>query len=264
MSGATDRIFRLLRTASIASFFALTSGVSYAQDGPLQLRGYIKNLGLASSSVLEDRLRFLDITRLRLRGIAALSPHVRSEVWLDTEVLAGSFVGTAEFDIGRELERREWVDLDWQLASASNFVMKQRVFRAYVSAYTGSITATVGRQRVAWGTSFTWNPTDLLNPFNPAAIELGEKTGMDGVHISVATGDFSRIEIAYAQGDRKSESSVAARSSTKLGEYDVSFMGGYFRDDWVVGGDFAGYVGDAGLRGEIAYTVTDARSDYLR
>ncbi len=235
-----------------------------AQDNVFDFRGYFKNLGILSSSAFSGETRFLDISRLRTKGIAAFGSNIRSEVWLDTEVLMGSFIGTVDFDIGRELDRREWLDLDWQLASAHRFRMEQRIFRAFASVYAGPVTATLGRQRVAWGTGFAWNPTDLLNPYNPAAIELGEKAGIDGLHVAAATGDFSRVEAAYAAGDGIRESSLAVRGSSKVGEYDVSVMTGYFRDDWVVGGDFAGYLGDAGLRGEAAYTVASDRADYIR
>ncbi len=267
MTDESDGSTRAARFVAGVVLAALSIGFSVgvsAQDNTFQLHGYFKNLGIVSSSAFSDETRFLDISRLRTKGIATLGSNVRTEVWLDTEVLGGSFIGTVDFDIGRELDRREWLDLDWELASADRFRVEQRVFRAFTSVYVGPITATLGRQRVAWGTGFAWNPTDLLNPYNPAAIELGEKAGIDGLHISASTGDFSRLEAAYAAGRGIRESSVAIRASSNVGEYDVSLMGGYFRDDWVFGSDFAGYIGDAGLRGEAAYTVARGRSDYLR
>ncbi|MBT8399372.1 MAG: hypothetical protein KJO98_02750 [Rhodothermia bacterium] len=261
----TDRCPGFALVATLVVVFGLGMPVkAHAQNDTFQFHGYFKNLGIVSSSAFSDETRFLDISRLRTKGIAAFGSNIRSEVWLDTEALMGSFIGTVDFDIGRELDRREWLDLDWQLATANRFRMEQRIFRAFVSVYAGPITATLGRQRVAWGTGFAWNPTDLLNPYNPAAIELGEKAGIDGLHIAAATGDFSRLEAAYAAGDDIRESSLAVRGSSNVGEYDVSLMGGYFRDDWVLGGDFAGYLGDAGLRGEAAYTAARDRADYIR
>lgn len=248
----------------VAALCLVASRPARAQDSEFQLHGYLKKLGIVSRSVFSDETRYLDITRLRLQGIGQIEPHLRSEVWLDTEALAGSFLGTVDFDIARRLGQREWLDLDWDLITRSELFVGQRIFRAFASLYAGPMTLTVGRQRIAWGTGFAWNPTDLLNPFNPAAIELGEKAGVDAIHLSVATGDFSRIEATYAPADASDQSSAAARVSSNVGEYDVSVMGGYFRDDWVVGGDFAGYVGDAGLRGEAAVTFRSVASNYVR
>ncbi|MDX1741774.1 MAG: hypothetical protein R3178_10785, partial [Rhodothermales bacterium] len=121
-----------------------------------------------------------------------------------------------------------------------------------------------GRQRIAWGTGFAWNPTDLLNPYNPAAIELDEKAGIDALHVSAATGDFSHVEFAFAPASDRENVSAAGRVTSHWGEYDISAMGGYFREDWVVGGDFAGYVGDAGLRGEAALTIPEEGDAYIR
>ena len=77
-------------------------------------------------------------------------------------------------------------------------------------------------------------------------------------------GAFSWIEAVVAPGRRRGQSSIAARAGANWREYDVSVMGGSFRRDWVFGGDFAGYIGKAGFRGEAAYTWNDDGRNYLR
>jgi hypothetical protein len=230
----------------------------------LESRGYLKNLAIGTSSVLSGESQFLDITRFRWQQMLDVGPNLHAEVWLDTEMLAGSFLQSEEYDISRLIERRTWLDLDWRVASDSRFTLDQRLFRAFATYYAGKAQITVGRQRIAWGTGFAWNPTDLFNPFNPAAIELDEKSGIDAVHLSLATGDFSHLEAAYAPSSDRAASSAAAKLVSHRGEYDFSVMGGYFRDDWVVGGDFAGYVGDAGLKGEAALTFPQDGNAYVR
>ncbi len=224
------------------------------QGVAFEVRGYAKNLAIGTSSILTGESQFLDVTRLRLQNILKVGPNLRAEIWLDSEVLAGNFLESTEYEIASRIERRSWLDLDWRVSDRSKLVVQQSLFRAFGRYHAGRATFTVGRQRIAWGTGFVWNPTDLLNPFNPAAIELDEKSGIDAAHVSVATGDFSHVELAFAPASETRSISVAGRLTTNWGEYDISAMAGYFRDSWVAGGDFAGYVGDAGLRGELAVT----------
>lgn len=249
---------------SIALLLLLPTLPALAQQPTLALHGYAKGLGIRSSSILTNDVYFLDINRVRLEGRADVGERFHAEVWLDTEVLLGSFLGTPEFALGQTLERPTFLDLDWTITSGRRYQVQQQLFRAFATYYIGQAHVTVGRQRIAWGTGFAWNPTDILNPFNPGAIELGEKAGVDAAYMSVPLGAFSRVEAVVAPGRRRGRSSVAARAGTNWREYDVSIMGGYFRDDWVLGGDFAGYLGNAGLRGEAAYTWSHDGRNYLR
>ena len=238
-------------------------GLAAAQT-TFEVRGYAKNLGIRSSSILSGESYLLDISRFRTQGFLDVGGRLHAEVWLDTEVLLGSFLESPEFELGQAIERPTFFDLDWTITEGARYQLDQQLFRAFATLYLGQTQVTVGRQRIAWGAGFAWNPTDILNPFNPAAIELGEKAGVDAVYVDVPLGAFSRIEAAVAPGRRRGRSSVAARAGANWREYDVSVMGGYFREDGVLGGDFAGYLGNAGFRGEAAYTWTNDGRNYLR
>ena len=37
--------------------------------------------------------------------------------------------------------------------------------RAYAKFYLPQVDITLGKQRIAWGTGYIWNPIDVLNPF---------------------------------------------------------------------------------------------------
>lgn len=230
----------------------------------VRLSGYAKNLGIRSSSFFTNEAYLLDVSRLRLRTRLDASSQFHAEVWLDTELLLGSFLGTPDYTFSQGLERTTFLDLDWTVEAGRRHLLRQQLFRAFATLYVGQVQLTAGRQRIAWGTGFAWNPTDLLNPFNPAAIELGEKAGVDAAYASVPLGDFSRIEAVVAPGRRRHQTSAALRASTNVSEYDVAALVGRFREDVVLGGDFAGYVGNAGLRGEAALTFADGGRRYLR
>ncbi|MFQ5568145.1 MAG: hypothetical protein ACE5G0_00635 [Rhodothermales bacterium] len=239
-------------------------GTGAAAQTTLELRGYAKNLGIRSSSILSNEAYLLDISRLRAQGLLGVGGGFHAELWLDTELLLGSFLDTPEFALGQSLERPTFFDLDWKVAEGKRYHLRQQFFRAFATLYLGQTQVTVGRQRIAWGTGFAWNPTDVLNPFNPSAIELGEKAGVDAAYVAIPLGAFSRVEAVVAPGRHRDRTSAALRASTNWREYDVSVMGGLFRDDWVLGGDFAGYLGNAGFRGEVAYTWKQDGRNHLR
>lgn len=236
---------------------------SWSQVRP-SLQGYAKALPLTSRSLLTDERFFLGLNRVRLQGLLDVGGVLHTEVWLDSELLVGDFLTTPDYAFRQLLQRPTFLDLDWTVAEGERYVLQQRLFRAFATLYLGSAEVTVGRQRIAWGTGFAWNPTDLLNPFNPAAIELDEKEGVDAVHVSLPFGALSRLEAVYAPGRGELEPSFALRVGHNLGGYDFSVMGGAFRNVGTVGGDFVGYLGGAALRGEFAYTWSDTARNFLR
>ncbi|MFQ5707657.1 MAG: hypothetical protein ACE5HO_09430 [bacterium] len=252
---------RVLPLLLIGAFAPLPSS---AQEISLQLSGYAKNLAILTKSFFTHQSVFLDIGRLRTRSLLDLGPHFHSEVWLDTEGLAGNFLNTRDYQMSQNLRRPTFADLDWSISEGNQHHVRQDLFRAFATLYTEKMQITLGRQRIAWGTGFAWNPTDLLNPFNPAAIELEEKAGVDAAYVTVPLGALSRFEAAFAPGRGRLESSTAVRMSGNFLGYDVSVMAGDFREDQVVGGDFAGYVGGAGFRGEFAYTRKHGAANYFR
>ncbi|MFQ6112733.1 MAG: hypothetical protein ACE5NG_01450 [bacterium] len=236
----------------------------FGQEVAIQFSGYAKNLAIRTNSFFTKEPSILDISRLRTKGFLDVGSHLHSELWLDTELLAGNFLATPDFALVDSVERPTFVDLEWTLTQGNQYNLRQILFRAFATIYTEKVQITLGRQRIAWGTGFAWNPTDLLNPFNPAAIELEEKKGVDAVHVAVPLGALSRFEAAYAPGRNRLKSSSAVRVSSNFLGYDVSVMGGDFQDDKVLGGDFAGYIGGAGFRGEFAYTWKQGNSNFFR
>ncbi|MFQ5605947.1 MAG: hypothetical protein ACE5HS_21970 [bacterium] len=257
--------FRLLFVLPV--FFY--SATALAQGFSVQFNGYAKNLGIWSTTILTSEVApkeryFLNISRFRAKGLLDLSHFLHAEIWLDNELLTGDFLETFDFQFGESLQRPTFADLEWKVKQGRRYRLQQSFFRAFATLYLKNIELTIGRQRIAWGTGYVWNPTDLLNPFNPAAVELDEKQGVDAAYLVVPLGSLSRIEGVYAPGRKQLQSSAAFRVSSHLGEYDFSIMAGDFQSDKVLGGDFAGYLGGAGLRGEFTFTWKKAGDNFFR
>jgi len=251
------------RLLAIGLLLALGPSPSFAQV-ETSFNGYAKNLGIRSNSFLTSDPYYLNISRGRVIGRMGVNSVVHAELWLDTELVTGSFLTSADFQLGNALERATLLDLDWMISSSDQHQLRQSLFRAHVSLYLDTFQLTAGRQRIAWGTGFVWNPTDILNPVNPTNIERDEKIGVDALYAVLPLGALSQIEAVWAVGRTPELSSYAARALFNVGDYDIAFTGGYFRESWVIGGDVAGYLGDAGLRGEWALRAPESGPLQLR
>ncbi len=253
--------------ARITCLMALApvGSVCAGQDRPsLELFGYGKALTIRVSSPRTGQAYLLSVSRLRSQVLLTIGQRLQFEVWLDTELLAGSYLQSDDYVLAQMVDSQRPWGLDWTLAEGPAYEARQRLFRASWQLHAKGVTVTAGRQRIAWGSGFAWNPTDVLNPFNPGAIELSERAGVDAAHFSIPQGALSRLELVVAQPAVGERLSVAARAGTNYRSYDVRLMAAHHRRGWVMGGDFAGYLKSAGLRGEAAYTTGGAQGSYLR
>jgi hypothetical protein len=57
--------------------------------------------------------------------------------------------------------KRDFVDLDWLMWNSKSSLGYLEVDRLYFDWNLNKLQFTLGRQRVAWGTCWVWNPTDI-------------------------------------------------------------------------------------------------------
>ncbi len=231
----------------------------------LTVTGYYKNL-LSHSETLFPRTEpfLLDLNRLRLELQGKWSDRAVLDIQYDHEVFLGSYLKTEQFKTQKGREPDTYRDLENAYWDRSSIYARQLLYRGYLTVYSPYTDVTVGRQRIAWGTAYFWNPTDLLNPFNPIQLERDERAGVDAVLAEANLGALSRLSLVYAPHDHWETSSLASRVRTNMLGFDLAAMGGWFREDWVVGGDFAGSIQQVGVRGEAAFTAAEGNEDFLR
>ncbi|GEM_PF-294932 len=210
-----------------------------------------------------DRNMGVNLIRLRLRptlhlwdGASIALEHEINETVMTQEMLFGDIP---------DITNRQLVDLRWHPVTEDHWQMQHYVDRLYFrqNFLWGSIVA--GRQRISWGTGRIWNPTDLFNPINPASFDKIEKDGADAVSFKYYFGSFTDLQVVWnprrARGQRDGapdapdSSNYGARFRTNFGEFDLSVMGGWFDRRTVLGGDFAGNLFDAGVRGEMIFVM---------
>lgn len=147
-------------------------------------------------------------------------------------------------------------------------------FSSYIAIDRANITMrfsrwdlTVGRQALSLGSTYFWNPIDLLTNFSPYEFDRDYKPGVDAAKTDIALGELSGISLIYAAGNHFdfNESALLARPFATLFDFDLALTAGWFREDGFAGADFSGEVGPGvGLRGELAYFAAEKDSDFFQ
>jgi len=231
-------------------------------DWKISFKGYYKNLPLTSKTFLEERY-FLDLNRLRLQPTVIYRENLVLRLELDNQLLWGDYLKTEEFKFVKRLSSKTWLDIDKTVIDSKNLYWELIFYRAFLSYYTNLVDLSMGRQRFAWGSGKFWNPTDLLNPYNPTQIEREERVGTDALSLDFHLGTVTKSVIVYAPRSTYRNSTLAGRFNTTIKSYDLSFLLGKFGSQKVLGLDFYGYVGDGGIYAEGAYNWNKNLSDFL-
>ncbi|AFH50835.1 Hypothetical protein IALB_3132 [Ignavibacterium album JCM 16511] len=143
------------------------------------------------------------------------------------------------------------VDLDWLVWQNQNTVGYAEVDRLYIDYNANDVQVTVGRQRIAWGTSWVWNSTDLFNPLSILDFDYEELPGNDALRVQYYTGAVSKIEFALAPDRKKNKLTSAALISYNAFDYDFNFIAGIKNNRWITGFSWVGDIQGAGFRGEV-------------
>lgn len=131
--------------------------------------------------------------------------------------------------------------------------------------YTGRRTVLrFGRQALSWGNGLFYAPMDLVNPFDPAAIDTEYKTGDDLLYTQYLRGNGDDVQGAWvvrrdlASGDvEQDEATVALKYHGIRGELEYDILVAEHYDDEVFGIGGGLGVGGAILRGDLVVTHTD-------
>jgi len=139
----------------------------------------------------------------------------------------------------------------WKLNRS--MIMHTNIERLNINYTDAGLNIKIGRQRVNWGVTSTWNPNDIFNAYNFLDFDYEERAGIDGAKIEYNFGNRNGLEIAYANTGKKAEQIIAFKYSMNKLNYDIQFIAGSFKNRLTVGAGWAGYIQDAGFKGEIQY-----------
>lgn len=132
----------------------------------------------------------------------------------------------------------------------------------------------IGRAPIAFGSSKSLNPTDVLTPFALNTIDKEERIGVDAVVYKKSLGEISFLEVGSVLG-KNAQSEVSAiylRPRFNINEYEITLTAMRFKEKNLLGFDLQHPIQDAGFWFETAFveqdtsksTRLDPKSDFWR
>lgn len=128
--------------------------------------------------------------------------------------------------------------------------------RAVLKMYFKPFDLFIGRQTIAWGTGYGFNPTDIFNVKNPMDPKAA-KSGVNALRVEVPFGDLSGLSLVAVPDRDFQHMSGGFRLKGNLGNFDLSVCGiKQMNSDLelaglptriIAGADLAGQIGDVGI-----------------
>ncbi len=217
--------------------------------------GYIKylysNSGIIDNGRVNDHLLHSRINgKYFLSGDLTLTGEIRNRFFF-----GGSVEKTPDFlssiksnhDLGN-------MDILWWQNNYS--VGYSEVDRLIMDVNTGKFQFSLGRQRIAWGTSLVWNPTDIFNPLSVLDFDYEERPGVDALRAQYFCSATSKVEVVIKPGKTRESTIIAAKLLLNNWNYDFHFIGGIRANKPFAGFSWAGDILGAGFRGELLSSKT--------
>lgn len=249
----------------LAAFVWLNMLLAAPVRADMEWSGYYKNILLESTTLFPQAESYtLDLNRLRLQLRGDLTEKINFNIEYDNEILLGNYLDTQQFQLQKQQSTSNYFDLEDDYIDTSDAYARHSLYRAYVTITLADVDLRIGRQRIAWGTALLWNPMDILNPLNPVQLERAERPGVDAILLDWNTQALSRLSLVAAKHNAGDTSSEAIRWRTNFKGVDISAMAGNFREDKVLGLDFAGQIKQVGIRGELTRSKTELDGEYNR
>lgn len=183
----------------------------------------------------------------------------------DSVELGRALPGGADlFFPGLPNDDRRLFDLTDEIENDGKTAMLHRIDRLSVG-YTGEkAVIRLGRQALSWGNGLFYVPMDLVNPFDPAAVDTEYKSGDDMLYVQYLKDSGDDIQFAYvarrnpATGNTESGQSTAAiKYHGFLGDTEFDLLVAENFRDTVAGIGVGKSLGGAVLRGDLVVTETD-------
>ncbi len=255
---------------------ALFSGAALPQEAEYEFGGHTKGRVLAQS--FPDNSAFRPLTgssSLDVEGDLRLNFEASKARWSfdaayqlfaaygDRIIPAGMLPGGPTDRLPDD--DRRFFNLTMTIDDGGKFVALHRLDRLWVGYANDKAVVRLGRQALSWGNGLVFSPMDIVNPFDPTAVDTEYKAGDDMLYGQYLRDNGDDIQVSYVvrrdilSGDPEfDESTVAVKYHGIVGnaEYDLLVSRNYGETTLAVGGNRS--IGGAVWRGDLV--VTDAAS----
>lgn len=240
-----------------------------AQMPTLDAHGYLKNLAGwvddPSFNVGPTRGNFQNTLQNRLEFQLFAGPSLTAAADLRTLLTYQYNLNPGgTFSAGLGQGGGYLADLSAVVAEGRDAILYTELDRLYLEWFQGDFQATLGRQRIAWGTALVWNPTDIFNPYSILEFDYEERPGTDAARLQYFTGPTSKIELAVSPGRTSRDRRAAGLFRFNVAEYDINVLGGLLQGGYFLGGSWAGRLGTGGFRGEVRWTTGQEVTEVAR
>ncbi|HMQ49720.1 MAG TPA: hypothetical protein PKA00_19840 [Saprospiraceae bacterium] len=260
-----------IHSALCALFLSLSLTIVAAQDSTeqkkcLEVNGYVKQLQalyffnksypVDAQGTLGDTFLLDNLVHHRLNTTFFLSPKIQLKADVRSRIFYGDIVkGNPDFANLIGDANNDYLDLSLIVWDNSGWVAHTMLDRLYLEYSYDQWEIRLGRQRINWGINTIWNPNDIFNAYNFTDFDYEERPGSDALRVKYFTGFASSLELAIAACDHIREARMAALWKFNWKNYDFQVLTGLASSDWVIGGGWAGNLGNAGFKGEAAYFI---------
>lgn len=242
----------------LSIFFALQIVLAHAQDTTalpkkLTISGYIKDLQtlsfdkdfkeLITGNLIHNRLNIKWKPSERITAVS----EIRNRLYWGEEVkLTPGFASLLRNDNEKVNLQKAWI-------KNKSLVLHSNVERLYFDYQDNELNVRIGRQRINWGIATTWNPNDIFNVYNFLDFDYEERPGVDGGKFKYIFSSSFNAELAYAHTGKKDGDVAALKYSLNKWNYDMQLITGWYNTHPTLGAGWAGYIKDAGFKGEAQY-----------
>jgi hypothetical protein len=218
-----------------------------------ELKGYIKNLeslsfdknftNNISSNLLHNRLNI----KWKPSTKITVAAEFRNRLFWGEEVkLTPNFTSLLRNENEKVNLQKAWIN-------NKSLVLHTNVERLNIEYRKTKWNARVGRQRINWGITTTWNPNDIFNTYNFLDFDYEERPGVDGGKFQYLFNDFFNAELAYAHTGKKNGDVAALKYNLNKWGYDMQLITGWYKEHITLGSGWAGSIKEAGFKGEVQY-----------
>lgn len=247
-----------MKNRLIIFIIVLFSVNAFGQDSAVApkkvtVNGYIKNLqsltfdkdfkNIISGNLLHNRINVKWKPSEKITAVA----EFRNRLFWGEDVKA-----TPGFSTLLKNEN-EIVNLQKVWVNNKSLVLHSNTERCFIDFHNNKTKIRIGRQRINWGITTTWNPNDIFNTYNFLDFDYEERPGVDGGKFEYSINDNSNMEIAFSGTTELKKSIAAVKYDINKWGYDLQWITGWHQQRLTIGTGWAGSIKDAGFKGEIQY-----------
>jgi hypothetical protein len=271
-----------LRPPALALAALLTASVvASAQGTKLDIAGHLKYRFLGTSLPEDSLLRTLSddptldhALELRLNLDLDHGPW-RFDVNYQLLGLAGDTIDFTR-DLPAALEpfypryprdEARLLDLTHVIRDEGHSAIVQRFDRLSLGYSGAKLVVRAGRQALSWGNGLVYSPMDILNPFDPAAVDKEYKTGDDMLYAQYLGDEGDDLQAVTVLRSDPATGSLAARACSFAFKYhalagrgEVDVLAARHFGDHLIGLGGNRGIGGAVWRGDLVVTLTERRT----